>query len=141
GASKLVCEVAYKRFLARFGPETFARVQTELGAGRVSFLERDPSLRDHPVWTDYPFQLVACEGAFHGRTLGSLSLTRSKRAHQLGHPKLHVVHHVPYNAPGDPVRALVDPRGIAELLSTPGELRRVVRAQRRIPEGLFAAVG
>jgi 4-aminobutyrate aminotransferase len=91
------------------------------------------------VWTDTPFHVVACEGAFHGRTLGSLQLTRSKRAHQLGYPKAAWVHHVPYNAPGDPVRALVDFRGIQELLAVPGELRRVVREGRRVPKDLLAA--
>ena len=138
-AIKLVCEVAYKRFVARFGFETLARVQAELGVPRVPFLERDPSLKDHPVYADYPFQLVACEGAFHGRTLGSLALTRSKRAHQLGYAKPTNVHHVPYNAAGDPVRALVDFRGIEEILATPGELARTMREKRRIPKDLFAA--
>src|SRR5204863_5791303 len=128
----------YKRFLAKFGTETFARVQKELGATRVPVLERDPSLKDHPVWSDYPFQLVACEGAFHGRTLGSLSLTRSKRAHQLAYSKPQNVHHVPYNATGDPVHALVDFRGIEEILAIPGELARTLREKRRIPKDLFA---
>ena len=138
-AIKLASEVAYKRFVQRFGFETLARVQSELGVPRVPFLERDPSLKDHPVYADYPFQFVACEGAFHGRTLGSLSLTRSKRAHQLGYSKPQNVHHVPYNAPGDPVRALVDFRGIQEILAIPGELARTLRERRRIPKDLFAA--
>jgi 4-aminobutyrate aminotransferase-like enzyme len=144
-ALKLSFEVAYKRFLATHGAATFERVQAELGAEKVAYFDRDASLRDHPVWSDYPFQVVACEGAFHGRTLGSLQLTRSKRAHQLGYPKASWVRHVPYNAPGpyggegDPVRALVDFRGIAEILAVPGELRRVLREQRRIPKDLFAA--
>ena len=138
-ALKLAYEVAYKRFLAAFGHDTFAAVQTELGHRVVPYFDRDPSLRDHPVYDDYPFQVVACESSFHGRTLGSLQLTRSKRAHQLGYPKARNVHHVPYNAPGDPVRALVDWRGIREILAIPGELARVVRGARRIPKDLLAA--
>jgi 4-aminobutyrate aminotransferase-like enzyme len=138
-AIKLACETAYKRFLERFGMDVFRRVQAELGIAQVPWFERDPALRDHPVFEDYPFHVVACEGAFHGRTLGSLSLTRSKRAHHLGYPKTSWVRHVPYNAPDDPVRALVDFRDVRELLAVPGELRRVVREQRRIPKDLFAA--
>jgi 4-aminobutyrate aminotransferase-like enzyme len=138
-ALKLCFEVAYKRFVATHGADTFARVQAELGVGQIPYFDRDPSLRDHPVWADYPFQVVACEGAFHGRTLGSLQLTRSKRAHQLAYPKASWVRHVPYNAEGDPVRALVDFRGIREILAVPGELRRVLFEQRRIPKDLFAA--
>ncbi len=138
-ALKLCYEVAYKRFIEKHGAATFAKVQEELGTPRVPYFDRDPSLKDHPVWADYPFQVVACEGAFHGRTLGSLHLTRSKRAHHLGYPKAQNVHHVPYNAPGDPVRALVDFRPIAEILAKPGELRRVLCQERRIPKDLFAA--
>jgi 4-aminobutyrate aminotransferase-like enzyme len=136
---KLAFETAYKRFLERFGMDVFRRVQAELGTAQAPFFERDPGLRDHPVYEDYPFHVVACENAFHGRTLGSLSLTRSKRAHQLGYPKLRPVRHVPYNAPGDPLRALVDFRDVRELLASPGELRRVVLEQRRVPKDLFAA--
>ncbi len=142
-ALKLVYEVAYKRFVARFGMPVLERVQAELGNARVPYFDRDPALKDHPVFEDYPFQIVACEGSFHGRTLGSLNLTRSKRAHHLGYPKARNVHHVPYNAPGDPVRDLVDFRGIAEILAAPGELRRLLfpgsGAPRRIPKDLLAA--
>jgi len=136
---KLAFEVAYKRFLEKFGMETFRKVQAALGNREIPFFERDPSLKDHPVFEDYPFHVVACETSFHGRTLGSLQLTRSKRAHQLGYPKSRSVKHVAYNAPNDPVRALVDWRGIAELLAIPGELARVVREQGRIPKDLLAA--
>lgn len=137
---KLAFVVAYKRFVERFGAATFRRVQEALGTPQVPFFDRDPSLKDHPVYETYPFQVIACETSFHGRTLGSLHLTRSKRAHQLGYPKARNVHHVPYNAAGEPARALVDPRGIEALLAVPGELARVVREQRRIPKDLLAAV-
>lgn len=137
-ALKLCHEVAYKRFVEKHGMETFRKVQEALGNRVVPFFDRDPSLKDHPVFEDYPFQMVACETSFHGRTLGSLAMTRSKRAHQLGFPKSRGVHHVPFNAKGDPVRALIDFRGIAELLALPGELARVVHEQRRIPKDLFA---
>jgi 4-aminobutyrate aminotransferase-like enzyme len=137
-ALKLCHEVAYKRFVARHGMATFRRVQTELGIGEVPYFAADPTLKEHPVFEDYPFQTVACQGAFHGRTLGSLALTHSKRVHKLAYPKAWNAHHVPYNDPGDPVRELVDPRGIAEILATPGELRRVLRERRRIPKDLFA---
>ena len=137
-ALKLCYEVAYKRFVGAHGMATFARVQEALGTPVVPFFDRDPSLRDHPVYADYPFQIVACETSFHGRTLGSLHLTRSKRAHHLGYPKAGNVHHVPYNAKDDPVRARIDFRGIAEILAIPGELVRVMREQRKIPKDLFA---
>src|SRR5205085_11353069 len=70
-ALKLAYETAYKRFVAKFGPATFAKVQAELGIPVVHYFDKDPALQDHPVYATYPFQVVACEGAFHGRTLGS----------------------------------------------------------------------
>lgn len=137
-ALKLCYEVAYKRFLQRHGLETLQRVMRELGARQLGYFDRDPTLKDHPVFSDYPFQVVACEGAFHGRTLGALSLTHSKRAHKLGYPRAWNVHHVPYNAPGDVLRDLLDPRGIQDILAIPGELKRVLLEQRRIPRDLLA---
>lgn len=137
-ALKLCYEVAYKRFVAKHGVAVLERVAAELGIGRIGYLEGDPTLKDHPVFEDYPFQIVACEGAFHGRTLGALSLTHSKRAHKLGYPRAWNVHHVRFNDAGDPLRDLVDPRGIAEILAQPGELKRVLKEQRRIPKDLLA---
>lgn len=139
-ALKLSWAVAYKRFVERFGMATFKRVQDALGVKPVPFFDRDPGLKDHPVWETYPFHVIACETSFHGRTLGALHLTRSKKAHQLGYPKSANVHHIPYNAANEPARALVDPRGIEELLAVPGELRRVMVDERRIPKDLLAAI-
>ncbi len=138
-ASLKICyEVAYKRFLETHGSDTFAKVQSELGIAPVPYFDADPGLREHPVYEDYPFQIVACEGAFHGRTLGALSLTWSKRAHRLSYPKAWGVHHVPYNAEGDVAREKIDWRPIAEILAIPGELMRVMHEQRLIPRDLFA---
>lgn len=135
---KICFQHAYKRFIAAHGAETFAQVCAELGIGRATYFDADPSLTEHPVYTDYPFHVVGCQGAFHGRTLGALSLTWSKRAHRLSYPHPAQFHHVPYNDAGDPVRDLIDPRGIDEILATPGELAQVVREQGRIPKDLFA---
>jgi len=39
---------------------------------------------------------ITFEGAFHGRTLGALSLNRSKAVHRRGYPEVGGVHDVPY---------------------------------------------
>ncbi len=137
-AIKLCYQAAYKRFVTAHGMDVFRKLQDELGVPTAAHFERDPGLPEHDVYHDYPFHLVACEGAFHGRTLGALSLTWSKKAHRLSYPKPRTVHHVPFNAEGDPVRELVDMRDITEILATPGELKRVVYEQGRIPKDLFA---
>lgn len=135
---KLAYQAAYKRFVARHGAETLRRVQQELGVPTLPYFDRDASLTEHPVYADYPFQMVACTGSFHGRTLGALALTHSKRAHKLGYPRAWNVHHVPYNDMTGALSALVDRRDIGEILAVPGELVRVLREQRRIPKDLLA---
>jgi 4-aminobutyrate aminotransferase len=80
------------------------------------------------------------DGAFHGRTLGALSLNRSKRAHRKGYPEIGGVVSVPYpstdeeyerrwltDGPGgnvvadklDPAQGVIDPDEVAYLIMEP----------------------
>ncbi|WP_132059769.1 aminotransferase class III-fold pyridoxal phosphate-dependent enzyme [Halorussus amylolyticus] len=80
------------------------------------------------------------DGAFHGRTLGALSLNRSKRAHRKGYPEIPGVVSVPYpstdemyerkwktDGPGgnvvadklDPGQGVIDPEEVAYLIMEP----------------------
>jgi 4-aminobutyrate aminotransferase len=80
------------------------------------------------------------DGAFHGRTLGALSLNRSKRAHRKGYPEVGGVVSVPYpsteegyrkdwltDGPGgnvvadklDPHQGVIDPEEVAYLILEP----------------------
>ncbi|ELY53378.1 aminotransferase class III-fold pyridoxal phosphate-dependent enzyme [Natronococcus jeotgali] len=83
---------------------------------------------------------VTFEGAFHGRTLGALSLNRSKTVHRRGYPEIPGVVSVPYpatpeeyetrwltNGPGGnvladklhPERGVIDPDEVAYLILEP----------------------
>ena len=135
-AIKLALLHAYRRFVRRHGHEVLARVMADLGIARDPFFDADQSLPD-PVWSDYPFFLVGCDQAFHGRTLGVLNLTRSKKAHQLGFHKTRWCRHLRFNgAPGD-LEALIDDRPITTLLDEPGGVAAVIAAGR-IPVDLCA---
>ncbi|USZ67741.1 aminotransferase class III-fold pyridoxal phosphate-dependent enzyme [Halorussus salilacus] len=80
------------------------------------------------------------DGAFHGRTLGALSLNRSKRAHRKGYPEVGGVVTLPYpsteeeyerkwktDGPGgnvvadklDPEQGVIDPEEVAYLIMEP----------------------
>ncbi|WP_134669843.1 class-III pyridoxal-phosphate-dependent aminotransferase [Halorussus marinus] len=80
------------------------------------------------------------DGAFHGRTLGALSLNRSKRAHRKGYPEIGGVVSVPYpstdeeyerkwltDGPGgnvvadklEPSQGVIDPEEVAYLIMEP----------------------
>ncbi|MEL7236435.1 MAG: aminotransferase class III-fold pyridoxal phosphate-dependent enzyme, partial [Chloroflexota bacterium] len=51
-------------------------------------------------WFTQRHQVIAFHGAFHGRTMGALSLTASKTIQRSGFfPLMPGVHHVPYNNP------------------------------------------
>jgi len=47
-------------------------------------------------YRDGASQAITFRGAFHGRTLGALSLNRSKAAHRRDYPEISGVHDVPY---------------------------------------------
>jgi 4-aminobutyrate aminotransferase len=133
---KLAYEVKYKRFLERHGAAVLAKVMAELGIREFTPLAADASFQE-PVYEDYPFFVVGCHNAFHGRTLGALSVTASKKAQKLGYPRSRWIHHIALNAPAGTLAALVDARPLAEILASPGGLRRTIDAGR-VPADLFA---
>ncbi len=135
---KLACMVRYKRFLAAHGEETLARVMDALGIRPFRPLDGDPS-RDETVYEDYPFFLIGLESAFHGRTMGSLSVTASKKSQKVGYPRLRWVRHIRLNSPTGTLEELIDARSVNELLDTPGELKRVIDSGR-VPACLFAGL-
>jgi len=135
---KLACMTRYKRFLAAHGEETLARVMEELGIRPFRPLDGEPS-RDETVYEDYPFFLVGLESAFHGRTMGSLSITASKKSQKVGFPRLRWVRHIRLNSPAGTLEDLIDARSVNDLLDTPGELKRVIDSGR-IPACLFAGL-
>lgn len=135
-ALKLAGLHTYRRFLRKHGADTLAAVMADLGIARDPFFDADTSLPD-PVYTDYPFFIFGCDRAFHGRTLGVLNLTRSKKAHHLGYPKSRWRRHVPFNGPLEALTDLVDDRPITEILAAPGGVAAVIEAGR-VPVDLAA---
>jgi 4-aminobutyrate aminotransferase-like enzyme len=134
---KLASLHAYRRFLRKYGEQTLARVMSDLGIERDGFYDADESFPD-PVYEDYPFFYFACDGAFHGRTMGVLNLTRSKKAQHLGYGKLHWVRHVTFNGQVADFTGQLDDRPITEILDAPGGISGALEAGR-VPSDLVAA--
>ena len=126
----------YREFVAKHGQDVLARVMADLGIERDPFYDKDGSLPD-PVYRDYPFFVFACEGAFHGRTLGVLNLTRSKKAQHLGYGKLRWVRHLAFNGEAGDLAARLDTRSITEILDAPGGVSGVL-AEGKVPVDLAA---
>ncbi|MCB9898043.1 MAG: aminotransferase class III-fold pyridoxal phosphate-dependent enzyme [Planctomycetes bacterium] len=135
-AMKLAMLNAYRRFVERHGFEVLGRLMEQLGIARDPFYDADTSLPD-PVWRDYPFFVFATDGAFHGRTLGVLNLTRSKKAQHLGYGKLRWVRHVPFNGRVSDFVDQLDDRPLAQILDAPGGATAVLAAGR-VPSELVA---
>jgi 4-aminobutyrate aminotransferase-like enzyme len=133
---KLAWQVRHKRFLEEHGFPKLERVAKDLGIGRFPGLDHDRSLPD-PLLADYPFYMVGCRSAFHGRTLGALQFTSSKKAQRAGYPMTRRVLQVPYNGSPADLSALIDPRPIDAILAAPGGVKAVIDAGR-IPRDLFA---
>jgi 4-aminobutyrate aminotransferase-like enzyme len=136
-AIKLAQLHAYRRCLRRHGAATWERLMLDLGIPRVTDFDADPGGPDEPLWQDHPLFLFGCEGAFHGRTLGVLNLTWSRKAHHIGYGKLRWVKHLPFNGRVSDLTDRLDTRPLPALLDAPGGVREVLAAGR-VPVDLCA---
>lgn len=137
-AIKLAMIVKWRKLEEKYGRRNVERLMDQLGIKKNDNLEARDKTRDEPVYKDYPMFLIACVGAFHGRTLGALNLTQSKKAHQIGYQKFHYVRHVEYNKDPHALRALIDPRPLDAILDGEGGVARVLE-RGKIPADLAAA--
>ncbi|MBI4613651.1 MAG: aminotransferase class III-fold pyridoxal phosphate-dependent enzyme [Planctomycetes bacterium] len=135
-AFKLAYQVKYKKFVARYGFAMLEKLLSHLGIPRDTALDGRTTEAD-PLYAEYPFALFGTVGAFHGRTLGALSLTKSKKAHRYGYPLSRWARHVAYNGDPKELENLIDPRPILEILAAEGGVARVF-AQGRVPAELAA---
>lgn len=136
-AIKLAQLHCYRRLVARHGPAVVERLMADLGIPRDRVFDGDPSPPDDPLYADYPFAIIGCDGAFHGRTLGVLNLTRSRKAQQLAFSKLRWTRHIPFNGRVQDLADLLDRRPLPEILAAPGGASAVFAAGK-VPVELAA---
>ncbi|MBI3723349.1 aminotransferase class III-fold pyridoxal phosphate-dependent enzyme [bacterium] len=137
-AIKLAMLVKWRKLEEKYGRRNVERLMEQLGIKKNELLESRDKTMAEPVYKDYPMFLVATVGCFHGRTLGALNLTQSKKAHQIGYQKFHYVKHIEYNKDPQALRALIDPRPLDEILDGEGGVARVLE-RGKIPADLCAA--
>ncbi|MFQ5894221.1 MAG: aspartate aminotransferase family protein [Nitrospinota bacterium] len=130
-AIKAALHRKWRMLRERLGGDLWEKLLRQLGVGRNPLL---PGL-----FEDYPLFGIAFQGAFHGRTLGALSLSLSKEVHKEGFPTLRWVRHLPFNRAPLPVDLLIEETPLRELLAQ-GRLPQVVHEWRRIPRELLAFV-
>lgn len=122
-AIKLAQRVRYRRLLEKYGADAIARLMEQLGIPEVSYFS---GKADRPVYADYPMFIAACESSFHGRTLGSLHMTRSKAIHHEGYPKARWTIHVPFNSSADALEKRLDPRPLDRIIAVDGGVPAVL---------------
>jgi 4-aminobutyrate aminotransferase-like enzyme len=127
----------YRSFVRRYGLEVLERVMQDLRIPRVTLFDGDQAVQPDPLYADYPFFVVGCDGAFHGRTLGVLNLSRSRKAQHLGFSKIRWHRHLPFNGRVEDLTEQLDPRPITEILGAPGGVSAVIEAGR-MPVDLVA---
>jgi 4-aminobutyrate aminotransferase-like enzyme len=130
---KIACLYRHKRLLELYGPEVEAELMRDMGIRRNSDLDHPEDRR--PVYEDYPFFFISARGAFHGRTLGALSLTSVRPVNKRGFPAVSGVRRVDFNGDHSAVARLLDRRDLVEILSSAGGVRGVLD-QGRIPRDL-----
>ena len=135
-AIKLAMLHRYRAFVRKYGEDVLGRVMHDLGIARDTFYDGDASLPD-VVYRDYPMFVFACDRAFHGRTLGVLNMTRSKKVQHIGFWKSRWIRHVPFNGEVSDFTEQLDPRPITEILAAPGGVAGVV-ASGKVPVDLVA---
>lgn len=127
----------YREFLRNHGEATFARLMEDLSIPRITFFDEDEGGPSDPLYADYPFFLVSCERAFHGRTMGVLNLTYSKKAQHLTSSKFNWTKRIPFNGAVSDLTDMIDARPITEILDSPGGVSAVIKSGK-MPADLIA---
>jgi 4-aminobutyrate aminotransferase-like enzyme len=109
----------------------------DLGIPRDRAFDGEPGTPDDPLYADYPFVIIGCDGAFHGRTLGVLNLTRSRKAQHLAFSKIRWRRHIPFNGRVQDLADLLDTRPLPAILDAPGGAAAVFAAGK-VPVELAA---
>lgn len=136
-AIKLAQLHCYRRLVARHGPRLLERLMDDLGIARDRVFDDEPGPLDDPLYADYPFVIIGCDGAFHGRTLGVLNLTRSRKAQHLAFSKIRWRRHIPFNGRAQDLADLLDLRPLPAILDGPGGAAGVFAAGK-VPVELAA---
>ena len=134
-AIKLACRYKYGTLKSKYGIKIIDRLMDVLGISK----ERDyKHLEDHePVYSDYPFVFFAPLEAFHGRTLGALSLTDVRPVQKRGFPNSFRVARFPFRGELDDIQSQVWDVSLLKALERPSELIQNI-SEGRYPRDLIA---
>lgn len=134
---KIACRHCHHQIIQRYGYGTERKIMSVFDIDREHDFGHPADTK--PVYKDYPFYFLVPRGAFHGRTLGALSLTDVRPVQKRGFPSGVRVIRIPFNEESDSIDRLVDNRNLTEILGSPGGLGNTL-ASGRVPRELIAGV-
>ncbi len=130
-AIKIAFRKKYLQISDLLGPALYMEMCSQL------LLKKDNYFPD--LYSDYPCFGLALEGAFHGRTIDTLSLNKSKFVHKEGYPTLRWIKHIPFNYSRLFEEELIVFEDLEKLIKEK-KLFKIIVEEERIPHQLLAFI-
>lgn len=129
-ASKIAMFNKFRRVKTQLSDKQYLSMCNQLGIKKID-------LPNDTMWSNYPFFIMAFQGAFHGRTASSNSFSFSKRRQKEGYQALPYVIHVPYGEEID-FDQYIDSAPLKELIEQ--ERLKEVIDSGKVPADLLCAI-
>jgi 4-aminobutyrate aminotransferase-like enzyme len=136
-ALKIACRATHFKLIKIYGYDFESKIMNDLGIALNQELSHP--IDKEPLYVNYPYYFIAMKGAFHGRTLGALSLTNIRPVHKRGYPASLNVKYISFNGDDDELIHIIDFRTLKEIYDT-GEKIVDIIAGGKIPKELIAGV-
>ena len=136
-AMKIACRYAHHSIIEKYGYEFEKGMMEDFGIPYDETFNH-PEDKD-PIYQDYPFFFIAMKGAFHGRSMGALSLTNFRPVQKRGFPQLTRVKHITFNGDANELVNLIDTRSLSEIVDNKEKITGII-ASGKIPRELIAGI-
>lgn len=118
-ALKIAMFSKFKRIKTQLSEKQYQSMCEQLGIKKID-------LPNDTMWSNYPFFIMAFQGAFHGRTASSNTASFSKKRQKEGYQALPYVVHVPYGGEIDfdkyiesaPLKTLIEENRLKEVIDS-----------------------
>ena len=134
---KIACRITHHKLIENYGYEFESYLMKDFGINTNTTLTHPEDKL--PLYEDYPFFFIAMKGAFHGRSLGALTLTHFRPVQKRGFQGTTKVKHIKFNGDLKELRNIIDSRTLSEIYDA-GESVATNVKNGRIPKELVASV-
>ena len=136
-ALKIACRATHFKLINTYGYDFESKLMRDLGIALNQELSHP--VDKEPLYVNYPYYFIAMKGAFHGRTMGALSLTNIRPVHKRGYPVSLNVKYITFNGDVDELIDIIDFRTLNEIYDEGDKVIDII-AGGRIPKELIAGV-